>query len=221
MEDRIKMVLHHKEVNGFTWEQLSNGIRISPNGLRIAFGRGKVKSLFLDQVEENIFKLTGNAIEQNEQINLIPNSEKIRDLRALSDLSQIKFAELIGVSPKTIVNWESGTTEPGTAKLKAIEKKVDSFIENSYNVAKSSIDVINKSDGKDKESELNVVRLQARLEESRQAMKSVSDSFEKALTSTIKAQATVFIQSMELSNSHLLSLQDKEDQPRKIVTGKG
>lgn len=73
--------------------------------------------------------------------------EKIVSLRKLKGLSQIEFAELIGVSRQSVSKWESGESLPDTDKVIAIsslfevstdwllkeEEDTDSIITESYN----------------------------------------------------------------------------------------
>ena len=43
--------------------------------------------------------------------------ENIRDLRTAAGLTQVKFAEAMGVTQSTVSQWESGRVLPDTAKL--------------------------------------------------------------------------------------------------------
>lgn len=49
-----------------------------------------------------------------------PLARKIRALRQSMDLSQAKFAELVGVSQPTVSRWETGEDEPDKASLKKL-----------------------------------------------------------------------------------------------------
>lgn len=54
------------------------------------------------------------------------DSMRIRTLRANLDLSQDQFAQMIGVSKRTLENWEQGRRKPnGAARvlLKVVEKE--------------------------------------------------------------------------------------------------
>ena len=48
-------------------------------------------------------------------------SEKIKDIRRKSLLSQIEFADEIGVSFSTVNRWENGKTAPNYQTLKKIK----------------------------------------------------------------------------------------------------
>ncbi len=53
------------------------------------------------------------------------DADQVRDIRALTGLSQTKFARLLGVDVGTLRNWEQGRREPtGPAKalLRAIKQ---------------------------------------------------------------------------------------------------
>lgn len=52
-------------------------------------------------------------------------SEKIKDIRRKSLLSQIEFADEIGVSFSTVNRWENGKTAPNYQTLKKIKKFCD------------------------------------------------------------------------------------------------
>ncbi len=47
-------------------------------------------------------------------------SELLKNLRAEADLSQKKLAEIIGVSPGNVSDWESGKAKPGYNALAAL-----------------------------------------------------------------------------------------------------
>ena len=47
-------------------------------------------------------------------------SDILRDLRAKKRLSQKQLAEIVGVSPGNVSDWESGKTKPGYAALAAL-----------------------------------------------------------------------------------------------------
>lgn len=52
-------------------------------------------------------------------------SEKIKDIRRKSLLSQMEFADEIGVSFSTVNRWENGKTAPNYQTLKKIKKFCD------------------------------------------------------------------------------------------------
>ena len=52
-------------------------------------------------------------------------SEKIKDIRRKSLLSQMEFADEIGVSFSTVNRWENGKTVPNYQALKKIKKFCD------------------------------------------------------------------------------------------------
>ena len=52
-------------------------------------------------------------------------SEKIKDIRRKSLLSQMEFADKIGVSFSTVNRWENGKTVPNYQALKKIKKFCD------------------------------------------------------------------------------------------------
>lgn len=49
-------------------------------------------------------------------------SEILRDLRARKRLSQKQLAEIVGVSPGNVSDWESGKTKPGYVALAALSR---------------------------------------------------------------------------------------------------
>lgn len=49
-------------------------------------------------------------------------SEILRNLRAMKNLSQKKLAEILGVSPGNVSDWESGKTKPGYVALAALAR---------------------------------------------------------------------------------------------------
>ena len=49
-------------------------------------------------------------------------SDILRDLRAKKHLSQKQLAEIVGVSPGNVSDWESGKTKPGYAALAALSR---------------------------------------------------------------------------------------------------
>ena len=49
-------------------------------------------------------------------------SELLRGLRAGKGLSQKKLAEIVGVSPGNVSDWESGKTKPGYVALAALAR---------------------------------------------------------------------------------------------------
>ncbi len=61
-------------------------------------------------------------MEINEETQEITN--RLKELRAKTGLSQAKFAQLIGVSSGNISTWESGSSLPGALALKNIALKL-------------------------------------------------------------------------------------------------
>lgn len=53
------------------------------------------------------------------------NAEKVREIRAITGLSQAKFAQLLGVDVGTLRNWEQGRREP-TGPAKALLRAIKS-----------------------------------------------------------------------------------------------
>ena len=51
-------------------------------------------------------------------------SEQIRDIRAMSGLSQVKFAKFYGIPRRSIENWESGTSECPTYVVNLLRRAV-------------------------------------------------------------------------------------------------
>ena len=51
--------------------------------------------------------------------------DRIKNLRLKEGLSQAKFAELIGVSPGNVGQWETYNSLPGAAALKEIAQKLE------------------------------------------------------------------------------------------------
>lgn len=47
---------------------------------------------------------------------------KIAACRVNADMSQLEFAQAIGVDRSTIANWEAGRTEPNVTQLRAISE---------------------------------------------------------------------------------------------------
>jgi transcriptional regulator with XRE-family HTH domain len=54
-----------------------------------------------------------------------PIVDRIKNLRLKEGLSQAKFAELIGVSPGNVGQWETYSSLPGAAALKEIAQKLE------------------------------------------------------------------------------------------------
>ena len=48
----------------------------------------------------------------------------IREIRALTGLSQVKFGKMYDIPPHTIENWEMGTRRPPEYLLKLLERAV-------------------------------------------------------------------------------------------------
>ena len=48
----------------------------------------------------------------------------IKEIRALTGLSQVKFGKLYDIPPHTIENWEMGTRRPPEYLLKLLERAV-------------------------------------------------------------------------------------------------
>lgn len=53
-------------------------------------------------------------------------ADRLKNLRAELGVSQKKMAGMFGVTPRTMANWESGTTMPGPA-LKLLENALTIF----------------------------------------------------------------------------------------------
>lgn len=52
------------------------------------------------------------------------SAEKIKEMRALTGLSQRKFAEMYDIPVRTLENWEAGTRVPPEYVLKLLERVV-------------------------------------------------------------------------------------------------
>lgn len=60
------------------------------------------------------------------------NAKKVKRIRASSGLSQPDFADLLGVSVKTVRSWEQGISIPARSSarlLEALEKSRDKFLD--------------------------------------------------------------------------------------------
>lgn len=58
---------------------------------------------------------------------------EVRNIRMSLDLTQVVFAKVMGVSPKTVEAWEGGRSEPnGTAKRMLAMLKADPHLPEKY-----------------------------------------------------------------------------------------
>ena len=84
-------------------------------------------------MNKKLFERLSESMRQHEEIRrgkrapsreFHVDADKVREIRAITGLSQTKFAQLLGVDVGTLRNWEQGRREPtGPAKalLKAIK----------------------------------------------------------------------------------------------------
>jgi putative transcriptional regulator len=85
-------------------------------------------------MDKNLFAQLAESMEQMGEISrgerapsreFVVDAVKVREVRAITGLSQAKFASIIDVQVSTLRNWEQGRrgpTGPARALLKAIEK---------------------------------------------------------------------------------------------------
>ncbi|MGN0608527.1 MAG: helix-turn-helix domain-containing protein [Oscillospiraceae bacterium] len=60
---------------------------------------------------------------------------EVRNIRMSLDLTQVVFAKVMGVSPKTVEAWEGGRSEPnGTAKRMLAMLRSDPHLPEKYNL---------------------------------------------------------------------------------------
>ena len=57
----------------------------------------------------------------------------ILDIRAENDLTLVALAREIGVSAKTVYNWETGKTSPGRLHQRVLERKFPLFFGDRVN----------------------------------------------------------------------------------------
>ena len=80
-----------------------------------------------NQGKNNLFTKLGIKIEKaNEEEYYAANCRKIKEYRERKFLTQVEFAELLGVGKTTVTRWETGQFEP-TIKIK--KKLYELFIE--------------------------------------------------------------------------------------------
>lgn len=91
-------------------------------------------------MKKNLFEQLVESMQQHEEIRqgerapsrkFSVNATKVKEIRAITGLSQVKFARLLGVDVGTLRNWEQGRREPtGPAKalLRAIQRDPKSVL---------------------------------------------------------------------------------------------
>ena len=63
---------------------------------------------------------------------------KIKELRKTAGLTQVKFAEAMGVTQSTISQWESGRVLPDTAKLPKLAKVLGCSVADLFTTEKTA-----------------------------------------------------------------------------------
>jgi putative transcriptional regulator len=82
-------------------------------------------------------KGTGKARTTKCTVNPVPefNAQEIKDVRISLGMTQVTFAEVMGVSTKTVEAWEAGTNKPiGSARRFLSVLKSDPSLLNKCNI---------------------------------------------------------------------------------------
>ena len=91
-------------------------------------GRWARKTIFMQRADGSMRRrivLPDGTVEKDE---IVPTSEPARTARAGTGMSQSRFATLIGVSVRTLQEWEQGRKEPSGAAatlLRIAERRPD------------------------------------------------------------------------------------------------
>ncbi len=85
------------------------------------------------KIEKGELKATKHVIKI-EEIKSFSNVE-VKSIRTQLNLTQVLFAQLLGVSAKTVEAWEKGTNKPnGTARRMLNLLKIDPKLPEKYNI---------------------------------------------------------------------------------------
>lgn len=90
----LKAVLKKKKIAGFSWEQLAQGLAISGDGLRMAFKRGKVDSVYIEILNKDLDAAIASSKEISEHIEQLKDSYVNEPSAVFATKSGNRFEEL-------------------------------------------------------------------------------------------------------------------------------